>query len=62
MKRIHDGLTELLVGADMFETLIVCLSIASTSAILMRMSKLEVQKLLMELYDKRIAEGRHATH
>ena len=57
-KRVTEGLVALLEGASIRESLVVFLSMASASAMLMGMSKLDLQKELMRLYDKRFAEQR----
>ena len=56
VEEISLGLGDLLVGKDMFLTIVACLSTAATTAHLIGMPKLELQKMLMRCYDKRIAE------
>lgn len=47
-----------LVGEDKYMTLIIVLSIAATTGHMLGMPKIELQRILMRLYDKRVMESR----
>jgi hypothetical protein len=57
VQEIQAGLEALFVGKDKRLSVIAALSIAATSAHMIGMSKIELQKILIRLYDKRISEG-----
>lgn len=57
VEEMQAALLELLPGENRELALQACLSIASTTAVLMGMSKVELQQRLILLYDKRLAEG-----
>jgi len=57
-KRIESGLAELLRGEDKHLTLVAALSIAVTTAFLTGITKLEVQKMIMRMYERRESEER----
>lgn len=57
VEEMQAALLELLPGENRELTLQACLSIASTTAVLMGMPKIELQRRIILLYDKRIAEG-----
>lgn len=56
VEKITNGLDDLLMGEDKYTTLIAALSIASTTAHMLGISKLEVQVILTRLYEKRERE------
>ena len=61
LDEIMEGLEGLLVGKNMRLTITAALSIACTSAFLLGIPKLELQKMLMRMYDARIAEKKSST-
>jgi hypothetical protein len=56
--RIANGLADLLVGEDKWLTIVAAMSLACTTAHQIGIEKLELQKLLMRMYDRREAEAR----
>lgn len=59
-KRIQAGLADLLTGEDKGLTVIAALSIAATTAHQLGMPKLDLQKMLIRMYDQREKERQHA--
>lgn len=53
---ISAGLVALLEGKDKRLTIIAALSIAATTAHMIGMPKLELQTMLIRMYDRRVAE------
>jgi hypothetical protein len=58
VKEIQDGLLALLEGKDKKLAIVAALSIAATTAHMIGMPKLELQKMLVHLCDKLIAEAK----
>lgn len=59
---IMERVSEALVGMNMRGTIVACLSLAATTANLIGMPKMELQKMLIRFYDKRIAEAQANAH
>lgn len=53
VQEISDALRQTFVGKDVYLSLIAALSISVTSAGLINMGKLDIQELLIRLWDKR---------
>lgn len=51
--KIQAGLLKLLVGEDKFLTVVAALSIATTSAHMINMPMLELQSMLVRMFQKR---------
>jgi hypothetical protein len=58
LEEIQDSLVGLLVGKDKMLTIVASLSIAATTAHMIGLPKLEIQGMLMRMYDKRVAEAK----
>ena len=57
---LQAGLSRFLVGKDKELTIIAALSIAATTAFMIGLPKLELQKMLVRMYDRRVAEAQRA--
>lgn len=57
-KRIEEGLAGLLVGEDKLLTIVAAMSLACSTAHQIGINKLELQTMLMRMYDRREAEAR----
>lgn len=55
IKAVEDGLTALFVGKDKRLSITAACSVAATTAHMIGMSKLELQKILIRCYDRRVA-------
>ena len=55
-KQIEEGLLSLFEGKDKFLSILACLSISATTARMIGLPKLELQKILIRCYDRRIEE------
>jgi hypothetical protein len=56
-RQIQDGLVALLEGKNKRLAIIAALSVAATTAHMIGMPKMDLQKMLMRMYDRRIAEA-----
>jgi hypothetical protein len=57
MEEIKAGLVELLVGKNKVLSIVAAVSVAATAAHMVGMSKMDLQKLLIRMYDARVAEA-----
>jgi hypothetical protein len=58
VEEIKGGLVKLLVGKDKALTIVAALSIATTSAFMVGMPKLELQEMLIRLYDSKVRDAK----